>query len=160
MPKPGPMLVGEMVPSSSLPRRPSCKFRGLMSPVSVKGEVKEPDEAVGVAYVWTATAFELEFVKCDSRACVMSKPSGRARDFIIRSRSSVVRRFSFARLRKRVSSAGSLLHDFCRDVGQGTFQLTDFGTTPGPGASSGLESLERGARVAQRRDAAVERTRS
>jgi hypothetical protein len=67
---------------------------------SAKFGAYDPGDARGVPRPWWLPNGEWS-------ACAMSKSSGRARDLIMRSRSSLVNRLSFARLRV-VSSVGDI----------------------------------------------------
>jgi len=84
----------------------------------------------------------------------MSKFSGRALDLIIRSRSSVVSRFSLARLFVAVSKR------FVKHAKHSNLLLTDFETRPGLDAGSVLEFRELVFRGELRLDALDGQTRS
>lgn len=89
-PKAGLIPVGEMWESTG-PRRRVSMLRGRIMFPSGKLGWYDPGEARGVPSPWVLP-------KGEWSACAMSKSSGRALDRIMRSRSSLVSRLSFARL--------------------------------------------------------------
>jgi hypothetical protein len=89
-PKAGLIPEGDMCVSSG-PRRSVSMLRGRIMFVSEKVGENPAGEASGVPSPW-------ELPKGAWSACAMSKSSGRARERIMRSRSSLVRRLSLALL--------------------------------------------------------------
>jgi len=89
-PNAGLMPVGDMCESIG-PRLNVSMLNGRIILPSGKPGVYDPGEVKGVPSPWVLP-------KGECSAWVMSKSSGNALDLIIRSRSSLVKRFSFARL--------------------------------------------------------------
>jgi hypothetical protein len=76
---------------------PSNTKDWIVSPL-LKVEEYEVGEAAGLGYVRFENGRGMAAPNGECNDWVMSKSSGRALDFIIRSRSSLVRRFNLARL--------------------------------------------------------------